>query len=289
MPAAARSMPRMMFPPPTTIASSTPVRCTSASSSASGSICSWSMPKSFFPDSASPDSLSRTRWNFATAFAAGVGLAAMRALLCHGEALELDYLEPRLVEHVAHTLARLVDPGLLLEDDLLEPLLDPTLDDLLAHLLGLLLDVRLLGEDLTLGVDLRLGHGGAADVQRPGRGDVHGQAVRLVSVTAGVHEDAELVGRRVHVGGQDVAVGRFVADGVADDDVLTQLADELGPLVLELRGGVRAVLLDGVEDALGEDHELRVVRHGLGLAADRDHRADVLGRDVEDDLALGGL
>jgi hypothetical protein len=79
----------------------------------------------------------------------------------------------------------------------------------------------------------------------------------------------------VHVRSQDVAVGRLVADGVADDDVLAQLADELGALVLELGGGVRAVLLDGIENALREDHELRVVGNGLGLAADRDHGADV--------------
>src|SRR5262249_47711739 len=122
MPAAARSLPRMMFPPPRTIAGSVVVLCTSASSSASESICSWSMPKSFVPDSASPDSLSRTRWNFATASAAGVGLAAMRALLCHGEALELDHLEPGLVAYVAYALARLVAPGLLFENDLLDPL-----------------------------------------------------------------------------------------------------------------------------------------------------------------------
>src|SRR5690349_12892055 len=140
MPAAARSIPRITFPPPTTIASSTPERWTSASSSESDSMRSWSMPKSCSPESASPESFSRTRWNRVPA-GAGVGLAAMRALVCHGEALELDHLEPRLVEDLADALARVVDPELVVEHDLGEPFLDPALDDLLAHLLGLLLDV----------------------------------------------------------------------------------------------------------------------------------------------------
>src|SRR5438093_5305122 len=167
MPAAARSMPRMMFPPPTTIESSTPERRTSAISSASDSIRSWSIPKSWSPESASPESLSRTRWKLRAGAGAGVGLAAMQALLCHGEALELDHLEPDLVEHLADALARLVDPRLLLEHDLGEPLLDPTVDDLFAHLLRLLLDVGLLGEDVLLGRELGLGHIGAARVQWP--------------------------------------------------------------------------------------------------------------------------
>src|SRR5262249_36328879 len=52
---------------------------------------------------------------------------------------------------------------------------------------------------------------------------------------------------------------------------------------------VRAVFLHRAEDTLGEDHELRVVGHRLGLTADSDHGADVLLGEVEDDLALGGL
>src|SRR5579872_3250754 len=164
MPAAARSMPRMMFPPPTTIASSTPVPWTAAISSASESIRSWSMPKSWSPESASPDSFRRTRSNFAAA--TGVGCVLTR-LLCHGEALELDHLEPRLAEHVADLAVRVVDPRLLFEHDLLEPLLDPAVDDLAADLLRLLLDVRLLLEDVPLRRDLGLRHVRPADVQRP--------------------------------------------------------------------------------------------------------------------------
>src|SRR5712691_2863416 len=228
MPAAALSMPRMMFPPPITIASSMPDPWTSAISSASDSIRSWSMPKSRSPESASPESLSSTRLKLVPETGAGVGLAVTR-LLCHGEALELDHLELRLVEHVAHAAVRVVDPRLLLEHDLLEPLLDPALDDLLAHLRGLLLDVGLLGEDLALGVDLGRGHVATAGVQRPRGGDVHRQAVGLVPVAAGVHEHPELVGRRMDVGAQHVPVSSLVADGVADDDVLAELGDELGP------------------------------------------------------------
>src|SRR5579859_4609644 len=137
-------MPRMMFPPPTTIASSTPDTWTAAISSASESIRSWSIPKSCSPDSASPDSFSRTRWNFAAGTGDG---CALTRLLCHGEALELDHLEPCLAQHVADAAARVVDPGLLLEDDVLEPLPNPALHDLVPHLLGLVLEVGLLGED----------------------------------------------------------------------------------------------------------------------------------------------
>src|SRR5207302_5853314 len=128
---------------------------TSAISSASDSIRSWSMPKSRSPESASPESFRSTRLK--PGAGTGVGCALTR-LLCHGEALELDHLELRLVEHVSDPSVRIVDSRLLLEHDLLQPLLDPALDDLLAHLLGLLLDVGLLGEDLALGVHLGLGH-----------------------------------------------------------------------------------------------------------------------------------
>src|SRR5579864_5411696 len=122
MPAAARSMPRMMFPPPTTIESSMPVWWTPTSSSESDSIRSWSMPKSRSPESASPESLSRTR--FGPGAGTGAGLA-VTLLLCHGQAPEFEHLELRLGKHVADGAARVVNPGLVLEHDLLEPLPDP--------------------------------------------------------------------------------------------------------------------------------------------------------------------
>src|SRR5207247_1031351 len=64
--------------------------------------------------------------------------------------------------------------------------------------------------------------------------------------------------------------------------------DELDPLVLELGGGVRPVFLDGVDDPLREGQELFVVRDGLGLAADRNHRRDRVAEPV-DDLSLRRL
>src|SRR5438132_1184914 len=149
MPAAARSMPRMMLPPPTTIASSTPDSWTPAISSASDSIRSWSIPNSRSPESASPESFSRTRSKLVPA-----------------------------------------------------------------------------------------------------------------AVAAGMHEHAQLVRRRVDVGAEHVAVVAFVADGVANDDVLAQLGDDLCALLLELLRRLGAVLLDRVEHALREDHELFVVRDG---------------------------
>src|SRR5438874_1236136 len=233
MPAAARSIPRMMFPPPTTIASSMPDRWTSAISSASDSMRSWSMPNSRSPESASPESFSSARLKAVAGALAGVGLAVTR-LLCHGEALELEHLELRLVEHLADPSARVVDPRLLLEHDLREPLLDPAFDDLLADLLGLRLHVGLLREDVALGVDLCPGDVRSARVQGPGGGNVHCQPIGLVTVAASVHQHPQLVRRRMDVGGEDVPVLTLVADGVADDDVLAQLGDQLGALLFEL-------------------------------------------------------
>src|SRR5206468_8096191 len=57
---------------------------------------------------------------------------------------------------------------------------------------------------------------------------------------------------------------------------------------LELRHGLGAVGLDGVDDALGEGQELLVVRDGLRLAADGGHGRDRLAEPV-DDLALRRL
>ena len=61
MPCVAAETPRMMFPPPMTMATSTPRRATSAISSARRSTTAGSMPKDWLPRSASPESFSRTR------------------------------------------------------------------------------------------------------------------------------------------------------------------------------------------------------------------------------------
>src|SRR6476660_3064271 len=128
-------MPRTMLPAPITSAISSPPFWTSTLSSASPSIVSGSIPWSRSPISASPESFSRTRSNGAVL---GSGVAALvTRLLCQGEAAELNHLEPRLLERGADLLAGLVDPLLVLEHAVGEPLLDPSLDDLAADLLRL--------------------------------------------------------------------------------------------------------------------------------------------------------
>src|SRR6266511_2570104 len=63
-----------MFPPPTTIATSTPVDCTSTISAASASIVGRSIPNSRSPMSASPETLSRMRLNTGASAPARAGL-----------------------------------------------------------------------------------------------------------------------------------------------------------------------------------------------------------------------
>ena len=107
---------------------------------------------------------------------------------------------------------------------------------------------------------------------------------RLVA-TVEVDEHADLVRRRMHVGGDRAAV--VVALGTGDDDVLAELAHQLHALLVERRGRIDAVRVDGTEHALGERLELVVLRDGLGLAADADDRADAAVDDRADE-ALGG-
>src|SRR5262245_8733594 len=219
MPSAARSMPRMLLPPPTTRAISTPARCTDTISPASDSMCSWSMPNSRSPLSASPESLSKTRENAASETGWG---SALMALLCQGEARELDDLEAGLPENVPDALVGVVDPRLLGEHVALEPLVEPALHDLLADLLGLVGHGLLLREDLTLGIGLRLRDGVARHVDRGSRSDVHGHLVRKVGRALRVQEHAELVRGRVDVRGKDLVLGAFVARGADDGDVLAE-------------------------------------------------------------------
>src|SRR5262249_52740801 len=75
-----------------------------------------------------------------------------------------------------------------------------------------------------------------------------------------------------------------------NDDVFAELAGELLTLLVELFCSGRTFLLDGLENLLREGEELVVVRHGLGLTADRDDDSAlaVVGEAVAD-LALGCL
>src|SRR5690242_19974864 len=152
-------MPRKMFPPPMTTATSTPSRTTSAISSAMRPIVSGSMPYPWPPASASPDSLSRMR-RYA---AAGPGAAMGGLALAHLEAGEplhhdaLAHLGGRLVHHVLHPgLARRVaDERLLHQAGLGVELLELAVDDLVEDLGRLLLVGHLLPVDLALLLDHR--------------------------------------------------------------------------------------------------------------------------------------
>src|SRR5215218_5375496 len=82
MPAAAPFKPRYTFPPPTTIATSTPRLATAWTALAIAAMRAGSAPYSRSPMSASPDSLRRTRRN------AGCPFCDSGLLLAHLEARE---------------------------------------------------------------------------------------------------------------------------------------------------------------------------------------------------------
>src|SRR5207248_8920968 len=84
---------------------------------------------------------------------------------------------------------------------------------------------------------------------------------------------SELVRGRMDVGAETSAVDRLEASRSRDGDVLAELAGELGPLLVEPTDGLDPLRLDEVEHLLAKRLELLVVRHRLGLAADRDHRS----------------
>src|SRR4051812_7390974 len=123
-----------MLPPPTTSASSTPERRTSAISAAICSTVSGSIPYSCLPISASPESFSRTRRNTLRP-GTGDALCLVSTLaireLSQSEPLELDHLEPGLLQRLADGLVRVVDPLLVDERRVGVPLVQPPLDDLL--------------------------------------------------------------------------------------------------------------------------------------------------------------
>src|SRR5712692_1375592 len=268
-------MPRTMLPAPITSATSAPLWCTSTISRAIDSMRPGSTPYSRSPISASPESLTRTRLKAACALGAGWGLR-VTGLLCQGEALELKHLQPCLGERGADGRVRVVDPRLVLEHGFGVPLVEAAGDDLLAHLLGLVLDVRLLCQDLALGLDVGLGNLAARRVPWPGERNVHRQlAGRRRGAAPVFDEHADLVRRRVDVLGEP--------HRAVHGDVLADPADELGALLLELRDDIRTARLDGLQRPLGEAQELLVSGHGLGLAADGYHRADVAPDRGEDD------
>src|SRR5919108_2069128 len=268
-----------MFPAPTTIAIWTPPSWTSLISRAIRSTSRRSRPYSCSPISASPDSFMSTRPK--------TGLAPSPSAR-KGVPDEFEHLRVLLLERLPDRLA-VVDPLLVGQDVLSEEALaEHPVDDLVANLLGLRLDFLGALEDLAFGLELLGRHIAARLVARGRERDVHRQLARQLRRAADLHEHADLVRRRVHVCTDRLIALTVEAGRAAHGDVLADLADELDALVLELLGRVGAVPLDGLEDLLGEGQELLVLRHRLGLAADGDQRASVLGDPREDD-ALGGL
>src|SRR5215207_4004844 len=257
-----------MLPAPTTIAISMPNSWRSAISAAMRSTSWRSRPYSMSPMSASPDSFNRTRRK------AGLPAGSARK----GVALVLEDFELMLLERLGNRLAGVVDPFLVGQHGLAEEALRKhPLDDLLAMLLGTGLHLGELLEDLGLGRQVLLGDLAAVSIQRRGEGDVHRKQPSDLGRPLRSDEDADLVRRGMDIGGERLVIALLLeARSTPNGDVLTDLADERLPLILELLDGARAVPLDLLEYLLGKGEELFVLRNGLGLAADGDERAHLL-------------
>src|SRR5215204_3782422 len=248
-----------MLPPPTTIASSRPSLCTSTISRAIRSTVFGSVPYSWSPINASPESLRRTRRN---AGAAPEGdrsnscCGVVTRLFCDREAPERDDTRTGLVDGLADGLRRVVNPRLLEQHAARlgreETLPQHPLDDLLLRLLGLALQLVRVEVNLPLELD----------------------------------DHADLVRRRVRVGVDDVAVAGLVALRADDDDVLAQLGSDVDAVLLERVDGVCALGVNRLEHLLRELLEGLVLRDGLGFAADGDHRSGP-ALDAVADEALG--
>src|SRR5687767_732246 len=286
-----------MFPPPTTIAISRPSVCTSTISRAIASTRFGSIPYSWSPINASPESFSSTLRKAGAAPAGDRSVSACvvrgaTALFCDREALEGDDTRACVGQRLAHRLRRVVNPGLLGERAARlcgeETLREHALDDLLLRLLRLALELVGVQVHLLLGLD-RLGRDVLA--RRPlGRGerDVHRQLARERLVAAlELHEHADLVRRRMGVGADDLAGAGLVALGADDDDVLAELAGEVDAVLLELGDRVRTVGDDSLEHLLREALELVVLGDRLGFGADGHHRSAPVLEPVADE-PLGG-
>src|SRR5947209_4691823 len=171
-----------MLPPPTTIATSTPRRCTSATSRAMAWTRSGSVPYSRSPISASPESFSSTRRN-AAGREADVSCCAVSATDREpGKATDHHILTRLAGKRRAELLDRptavlvLVDVLLAEQHHVVEPLVDLALDDALTHVLGAV--GSLLGGDPRLALTLLRGDLVVADGNRRRRSDVERQVAR---------------------------------------------------------------------------------------------------------------
>src|SRR5215211_650099 len=283
-----------MLPPPTTIASSRPSLCTSTISRAIRSTVFGSVPYSWSPISASPESFRRTRRN---AGAAPEGdrssscCGVVTRLFCDREAPERDDTRSRLADRLTHRLRRVVDPRLLAQHAAglggEEAFGEHPLDDLLLRLLGLALELVRVEVDLPLGLDRVRGNLVLRQPLGRRERDVHGQLPGELLVAAIELDDhADLVGGRVGVGVHDLAGAGLVALRADDDYVLAELCAHVDASLLEPLHGTRAVRVDRLEHLLRELLERLVLRDGLGLAADGDHRPGPV-RDPVADEALG--
>src|SRR5918994_3224978 len=183
-----------MLPPPTTIASSRPSVWTSTISRAIASIRFGSVPNSWSPISASPDSFRRTRRKAGAAPASASSVSCccvVTRLFCDRQAREGDDTRVGLGKRLPDRLRRVVDPRLLGQDAAglhgVEPFREHALDDLLLRLLGLSLQLVGVEVDLALRVDGLRGHvlfrgplrGRERDVHRELAGERVGAALEL--------------------------------------------------------------------------------------------------------------
>src|SRR3954453_3420659 len=209
-----------MLPAPTTIATSTPRSRTAATCLAIRSTSTASVPKSWLPIRASPESFSRMRPKRGSA--ESVTARSLFADAEVGEAGDLDVLTGFRRQLLAQLLDRLalvllgVDVGLVEQRDFAPPLVQLPLDDFLDDVVGLAFFARLLFEDLLFGLALVLRDFVGGDELRRGRscvqGDLVGEDPELLVAGDEVglaldfdHRPDLVVG--VDVGGDDALVG----------------------------------------------------------------------------------
>src|SRR5689334_8501588 len=209
-----------MLPAPTTIATSTPRLRTAATCLAIRSTSAPSVPKSWLPIRASPESFSSMRPKRGSA--ESVTARSLFADAEVGEAADLDVLARFRRQLLAQLLDRLplvllgVDVSLVEQRHFARPLVELALDDLLDHVVGLAFFARLLFEDLFFRLAFLGGNFLGRDVLRRGRrrvqGDLVGEDLELLVAGDEIglaldfdHRPDLVVG--VDIGGDDALAG----------------------------------------------------------------------------------
>src|SRR5579884_1626159 len=302
MPRVAPLIPRKMFPPPTTIAISTP---RSVRAAATSSAIRWataaSIPKPTDSSAnASPESFSTTRPNRLWATPSPPVSSLPSAAARRTPRLLLADLDPREAadggatterpEQLRDRRLRVTHERLLGQHVILVEALEPALDDHRDLVLGLALVARELLEDgalLVEGVGRDLVTGDVArrrarNVERDVVRDLARLGIRRVDA-AELHEHADHAALVLRVlVAVEQAVARLVAHNPAELDLLTEARAELLDRVRDLLaviGLVGEVVLALLRDELRQtgDRVLEVVALGdeVGLAVELDDRADV--------------